>query len=430
MSESAGSTAYPYRRTIFILAVVLALAYVDRQLLVVLIEPVKRDLALSDTQVGLLTGGAFAFFYAVLGVPVARLADRTSRRNVLAGAVLVWSAMTCLCGAAQNMWQLLLARMGVGAGESGCIPPAHSIIAAITPPARLASAMAAYSVGIPAGVLSGMLLGGWLGEWIGWRAALVVVGAPGVLVAVLVRFGLREPPQASAAAGDAAHPAIWAATKQILSQGPLILVLLGSGLISLAVGVLLIWTPSLLARTTDLGIGAIGSWLGVIIGLGGAAGMLLGGVVADRLGRLRGARWRAATAAGAGALAALSAALMLAQGHAVGLLSLLIFPILFGMAPTGVTNAVIQSLAPQHLRAFTASVLIFVNTVFGIAMGPLLVGIVSDALSATGEALALKLALLGVVPGCFLLGSICHLLAACRIVETPSMPVAASGSQA
>lgn len=419
-APEAGSPGY--KRTVGILAVVLALAYIDRQLLVVLIEPVKHELSLSDTEVGFLTGGAFALLYAVLGVPVARLADRTSRRTVLSVSVLVWSAMTCLCGVTQNVWQLVLARMGVGAGESGCIPPAHSLIAAVTPPTRLASAMAAYSVGIPIGVLTGMVLGGWLGEWIGWRAALIVVGAPGLLVAALVRFGLTEPPRARGDGDAPKSPPLFASLATLLGQGAFVLILGGSAFVSLATGVLLVWTPSLLARTTDLGVGSIGTWLGLIIGLGGAAGMMLGGFLGDRFAARGEPHRRALTAAATGLLAAATSALMLQQEQVTALLLAMILPILFGMAPTGVTNAVVQDLAPTNLRAFAASVLIFVNTVLGIAMGPLIVGIVSDTLGARDQASALKIALITVVPGCYLIGSLCHFAASVLLARRAARP--------
>lgn len=411
----------PHGQLVFILALTLALAYVDRQLLVVLIEPVKRDLSLSDTQIGILTGAAFSLVYATLGIPVARLADRTSRRNVLSISVAVWAVMTCLCGAAQNVWQMIVARMGVGAGESGCIPPAHSLIASVVPAKKLSRAMAAYSVGVPAGVLIGMVVGGWLGELVGWRLAFLVIGLTGLPVALLVRFGVKEPLRAAAGAAAEPPPKIGAALKATLGTGPLFLVLLGSGLLSIGVGALLTWTPSLLARTTGLGLGAIGSWLGLVIGLGGAAGMLLGGVIADRAAA-RGPRWRMMMPAAFGLLAAIGALVMLQQTSATGVLILLMAPILFGMAPTGVTNAIVQTLTPPSLRAFSSSLLVFANTAFGLALGPLIIGLISDALGASGQGGSLKTALL-VVPAFFLAGALSHLAAALRFgdADRPSV---------
>lgn len=429
MKPPRAESEQPYGQVVAILAVVLSLAYVDRQLLVVLIEPIRKELGLSDTQIGIMTGAAFALVYGTLGMPLARLADRTSRRGVLVGAVVVWSLMTCVCGLAQNVWQMILARMGVGAGEAGCIPPAHSLIASITPAPRLSFAMSVYSIGVPAGVLIGMVVGGWLGEWLGWRMAFLVAGLPGVLVALLVRFGIREP-ASSAQLKAVKQPPIWVAAKVTL-RGPMPLVLIGSGLISLSVGALLVWTPSLLARSTALGVGAIGAWLGLVIGVSGAAGMLFGGVIGDRLGKV-GPRWRLMTAAGAGLLAAAASVGMLHQTTASGTLIFLVLPILLGMSPTGVTNAVIQSLAPESLRAFSASLLIFANTAFGIALGPLVVGVISDALNVDADGQSLKAALV-VVPSCFLAGGLCHMAAALKLkssspaISSAAHPVQVSG---
>ena len=181
-----------------VLVVVYTFNFIDRQILSILLEPIKQDLGLSDSALGMLTGFAFALFYATLGIPIARFADRGNRRNLIALALTIWSGMTALSGVAQNFWHLLLARIGVGVGEAGCSPPAHSMIADYFPAENRATALGIYSLGIPFGILFGFIAGGWLNEFFGWRVAFFVVGIPGLLLALLVRYTLREPPRGMA----------------------------------------------------------------------------------------------------------------------------------------------------------------------------------------------------------------------------------------
>ena len=176
-----------------LLTVVYSFNFIDRQLLAILQESIKADLSLSDSQLGLLTGFAFAVFYVTAGIPIARWADHSNRRNIVALALFLWSFMTALSGLAQNYIQLLLARIGVGVGEAGGSPPSHSIISDIFPAGKRASALGFYSTGVSFGILFGFLFGGWLNEFFGWRVAFFVVGAPGIALALLVRHSLREP---------------------------------------------------------------------------------------------------------------------------------------------------------------------------------------------------------------------------------------------
>ena len=185
-----------------ILTLVYAFNFIDRQLLAILQESIKADLGLSDSQLGLLTGFAFALFYVTAGIPIARWADRSNRRNIVSLALFVWSFMTAISGLAQNYLQLLLARVGVGVGEAGGSPPSHSMISDMFPPAQRAGALGFYSTGVSIGILFGFLLGGWLNEFFGWRMAFLVVGAPGVLLALVVRFTVTEPRRGLSEARD------------------------------------------------------------------------------------------------------------------------------------------------------------------------------------------------------------------------------------
>lgn len=178
---------------LFILTITYAFNFIDRQILVILQESIKQELLLSDSQLGLLTGIAFALFYVMMGIPIARLADRWVRRNIMSIAIGTWSFMTAISGFAQNYTHLLLARVGVGIGESGCSPPAHSMISDIFPKEKRGTALSIYSMGINIGVLFGFLLGGWINQYFGWRIAFIVVGVPGILIAFLIQFTVKEP---------------------------------------------------------------------------------------------------------------------------------------------------------------------------------------------------------------------------------------------
>ena len=175
------ATAKARNYALVLLTIVYSFNFIDRQLLAILQEPIKLELALSDSQLGLLTGFAFALFYVIAGIPIARWADRSNRRNIISISLGLWSLMTAISGLTHNFFQLLAARVGVGVGEAGGSPPSHSIVSDIFPAEKRASAMSFYSTGVNIGILFGFLLGGWVNEFFGWRVAFIVVGAPGIL---------------------------------------------------------------------------------------------------------------------------------------------------------------------------------------------------------------------------------------------------------
>src|SRR5210317_524499 len=195
--QAAQENPYASRKKAYYALVILTIVYsfnfIDRQLLAILQEAIKADLLLSDSQLGLLTGFAFAAFYVSAGIPIARWADRGNRRDIVALSLFVWSFMTAISGLVNNYLQPLLARIGVGIGEAGGSPRSHSIISDIFPPNKRASAIGFYSMGVSVGILFGFLAGGWLNEFFGWRIAFLVVGAPGILLAVVVRMSVPEP---------------------------------------------------------------------------------------------------------------------------------------------------------------------------------------------------------------------------------------------
>ncbi len=367
-----------------VLVVVYTCNFIDRQILSILLEPIKLELQLSDTALGLLTGFAFALFYATLGIPMALYADKSNRRNLIAVVLAIWSAMTALCGVAQNFWHLLAARIGVGIGEAGCSPPAHSMISDYFPAHQRATALGIYSLGIPFGILFGFLAGGWLNEFFGWRVAFLVVGLPGLLLALLVRFTVAEPPRGMAEGrlDTGERPGImetfvflWKKqTFRHLAFGAALAAFVGSGMV--------IWLPSFLIRTHGMSTSEIGTWLGLILGIPGGIGIVLGGWVADRYGA-QDTRWYLWVAA-----VAMLAALPFAFGvylSDTGVLALLflIIPITLGNFYQATTFSQIQGLATLRMRSVAAALLLFIVNIIGLGVGPQAVGIVSDLLNPT-----------------------------------------------
>ena len=365
-----------------ILVVVYTFNFIDRQILSILLQPVKDDLGLSDTAMGMLTGFAFAAFYATLGIPIARFADRSNRRNLVAWALGVWSLMTALSGLAQNFWHLLAARIGVGIGEAGCSPPAHSMIADYYPADQRATALGIYSLGIPFGIMFGLFAGGWINEFFGWRAAFFVVGLPGILLALVVRLTLREPPRgmAEGRADSADQPGVgetlqylWAKKSfRHMSFAAALTAFVGYGFIT--------WAPSFLTRSFGMGTGEIGTWFGLILGIPGGIGIALGGYLADRFGA-RDPKWFLWTTAAALLICVpLNIVVFFSTNSTTALLAM-ILPVLLGNFYQATTFSQTQGISALRMRAVAAGILLFIINIIGLGLGPQLVGILSDVLN-------------------------------------------------
>lgn len=371
-------SAYP-RYLLGLLFVVYVFNFIDRQILSILMESIRLDLGLSDTQLGFLTGISFALFYATLGIPIARLADRGSRRKVIAVCLAAWSAMTALCGLAQTYTQLLLARIGVAVGEAGGSPPAHSLISDYFPPEKRATALAIYSMGIPIGVLVGLAAGGWLNEAFDWRIAFMVVGLPGVLLALLVWATIREP------AGDAERITrgsgirtmdVFRYLRGLRSFRHLAI---ASALHAFAGYGVLQWNPTFFIRTHGMGTAELGLYLGLIIGISGGLGTLTGGLLADRLAGWD-KRWYVWVPGIAMAISVPFYLGIYLSPTAWGALAFFAVPNFLANSFTGPAFATVQSLTPSHMRSVAAAVFLFLINIVGLGLGPQVVGILSDLL--------------------------------------------------
>jgi predicted MFS family arabinose efflux permease len=364
---------------LFMLTLVYAFNFVDRQILVILQEPIKVEMGLSDAQLGLLSGFSFALVYITAGIPIAWWADRSNRRNIIAGALTVWSGMTALSGLAQNYTQLLLARIGVGIGEAGGSPPSHSMISDYYPPERRATALAIFSTGVHLGVLLGFVLGGVISQAYGWRIAFMAVGLPGILLAAILVFTVREPPRGRwESAAQAAYRPCWKDTFAELSSYRSFWYLAAAGGLTAFVGYGSgNFAPSFMVRNHGLEMAEVGIVLAIFGGGGGMLGTFLGGFLADRLG-VREKRWYLWVPAISGALALpLGFPYLLLDDTAVVIGFLFVVTIMINTY-LGPSLAISHALVPPAMRALTSAILFFVLNVIGLGLGPLTTGLLSD----------------------------------------------------
>ncbi len=383
--------------TLWMLLIIYTLNFLDRQIVNILAGPIKAEFGLSNTQMGLLTGLAFAFVYTVLGIPIARYADRFSanRVTIIAGALALWSLFTALCGLAQSYLQLLLARIGVGIGEAGCTPPAHSLIADTAPPDKRASALAFYSMGVPIGTFFAFAFGGWIAQTLDWRWAFLMVGLPGVVLAIILtltvkeprRLGLVAPPKADAPVmrfGDALKVLAGIRSYWFACLGAAILAFIGYGQIAF-LGIF--YGEAHLTPLAQIGLA-----LAVVVGIGGALGTYAGGQIADAAAKKDTRAYFSVPAIAMIASTPLFVAAMLMPGGAPGLsggfsdptlwsLALLIIPIFLNSLWYGPVYASIQGVVSPQLRASAVAIMLFIVNMIGLGFGPTLLGMLADALS-------------------------------------------------
>ena len=364
-----------------VLAVVYMFNFVDRQILSILLPAIRDEFQVGDTVLGLLAGTAFALFYVVLSVPIAQLADRVNRRNLIAVAVALWSGMTALSGLAANIWQLGLARIGVGIGEAGCNPPAHSMIADYYPPRRRSTAMGFYTLGISVGIMLAYLTGGWLVQNIGWREAFFIVGLPGLLLALIVRFTVPEPRRgASEQRRDSGStPRLIVVARFLLARRSFLYMAGAAGLSSFVGYSIINFMPSFVMRSFGMEIAALGFWLGIIYGVAGGFGFFMGGFIADHIGRSGHRRAMFFIALAVIVTVFFNAAVFLSSS-VVWCLVLFVIPSVTSHVYLAPVLSQTQSLVSLRMRAVASSVLLLIINVIGLAMGSPLTGVISDLL--------------------------------------------------
>ena len=404
-------------RVLFILLLAYIFNFIDRQIIGVLAVPIKADLALSDKQLGLMGGIAFALFYSGLAIPIAWLADRRSRVRIIAWSVGLWSLFTAACGLTQNFWQLFIARMGVGIGEAGGGAPSYGLISDFYPKEKRARALAFFSLGIPIGSALGVFFGGWIASHLDWRSAFLIVGLAGLPAALLVRLFVPEPVRGGYDSADGAasppappFPAVVAALGRtpsfwLLSFGAASGSILGYGLI--------FWLPSFFTRSFHLTLTQVGWYYGSIVLVGGVAGTWLGGWIGDRTGP-----------GDPGAYARIPAFCFVAAApcFALGLfapnlwIGWLLFAVgqMLALAWLGPVIAAVQHIVPPNMRATASASFLFINNLIGIGFGIFFLGSMSDAMKAVyGEEALLHSILYGLV--FYLLSAAIYFVAAGRL---------------
>lgn len=400
-TEVGGPYAYYVLAVLF---VVYVFNFIDRQILSILLQPIKEDLQVSDTAMGFLTGFAFAVFYAIAGLPLARVADRWVRRSLIALSLATWSLMTAASGLARNFTDLALARVGVGIGEAGCTPPAHSLLSDYFPPEKRATVLAVYACGIYMGVGLGFWLGGWLNDAFGWRVAFMVIGLPGVAMAVVVRFTVREPPRGmsertAATSRTYSLGETWRFLTRLPSGRRLSLGAAFQAFVGYGLGA---WIPAFFIRLHGMTPGELGLWLSWITGIGGAIGAFSGGWLADRWVRDQPKARVYISLVGALCSIPFIVAALVLENTTLALLSF--FPAnIFGTMWIGSAGSIVQDLAPPAMRATAAAVFIFILTMIGLGAGPQTVGILNDLI---GTPDAIRYSLLWVAVSTSLLSAV------------------------
>lgn len=409
-------TRIGYRRYLLtVLLVIMAFNYVDRLALGLALQNIKTDLQLSDTQLGFLGGIAFALFYSLMGIPIARWADRGNRVTIITVTTALWSVAVALCGLAGSFVQLMLIRVGVAVGEAGCIPPAHSLIADYFNRAERPRAVAIYMLGGGLSVVIGYFFAGWLNEFLGWRRMFIVLGLPGAALVALAWFTLLEPrrekrkeladrgacadaPGSQSAAVPPAQPSLKVVCVTLWTNVTFRHLLLCFSVVYFFGYGILQWQPAFFIRSYGFQTGELGTWFAMIYGVGGLLGTYWGGEWASRRAANNERSQLRALAVAYSSFGVLSAPIYLATNQylAFGLMSI---TAVVGAAATGPLFATIQTLVPQHMRATSIAIIYLFANLIGMGLGPLATGALSDALHPWLGEESLRYALLALCPG-------------------------------
>jgi MFS family permease len=398
--EPSVSPAAPSSRYRYVVLAMLILAYtfnfVDRQILGILKEPIKRELALSDTQLGLMGGLAFGILYSTVAVPVAWLADRASRTWIMTVALAVWSGFTMLCGAATGFWSLFLARVGVGLGEAGGVAPAYSLVSDYFPKAQRARALAAYSFGIPVGSAMGILFGGLIAARVDWRAAFLVVGGAGVLLAPVFKLLVKDPVRGGldgpAGAVDAPAPSFREVLKTVGRKPTFWLLALGATSASICGYGLAFWLPSFFMRSLGMTLAQTSVYYGLITLIGGIGGVWFGGVLSDRFGGANKAAYPLTPALCFVLSVPFFYAAMNSPSPAWAFVLFLV-PQALSLSWFGPVVSAIQHMVPAPMRSTANALYLLVNSLLGTGVGYWVFGFLSDRLAPTYGAESMRYAL-------------------------------------
>ena len=410
-------TGYPSAKrawfAVFVLIILYVFSYIDRTILTLLVGPIRQDLQITDTQVSLLHGLAFALFYTLLGFPIGRLVDSRHRITIISIGVFIWSVMTAACGFAKTFWQLFAVRMGVGVGEAALSPAAYSIISDYFPPQKLSRALSTYVMGSYLGMALAYLIGGGVitalqglpelhlplvGPMKAWRLAFLIVGLPGLLLGLLI-WTVREPKRRGALQKGGAQvrsvPLREVLSYMGLHRWTYAAHFLAFGVLALLINGMALWTPTFLIRVHGWSVGDAGAVYGVMIGIFGGSGVVAGGWFSDHLQK-RGVRSACFIAAAVGSgLAIVPTALMPLMHSNVGVLALMAPALFFGSFPFGLAISAIQQITPNQLRGQVSAIYLFFSNLLGIGTGPLLVALVTDYVFRSDAALGYSMSLVG-----------------------------------
>ncbi|MFC6199674.1 spinster family MFS transporter [Ponticaulis profundi] len=379
-----------------VLTMVYTFNHLDRQVFITVLEPIKAEMHLSDFVLGLLTGVGFAAVYATLGIPIAYLADRSNRRNIIAGALLIWSAATAACGLAGNVMHLFLARMGVGVGEAGGTPPATSMIADLYGPKERAMALGIYTTGIGFGIMLGYIIGAYVYAAYGWRAAFFAAGVPGIVLAIILRFTVKEPLRGASEARQAVDseeaPSLIETLRFMFGQSSYLFLLLGCLSICVSANAYVAFTASHLIRMYELAPTDVAVPLGLLIGGVGSLGAVLIGYLCDKLSA-KDLRWRPWIIAVTTAIALPFAFMFLQAATPMEAYMWNIVPNFVGLIYASIAYTASQELVKLRMRAFSSAFTLFCLTLIGISGGPAITGALSDMFTAQGAETPLKTAL-------------------------------------
>jgi MFS family permease len=404
--QATSSTGGIYRYYVLIMLMLTFMFNIaDRLVMSILIEDIKAEFLLSDTQIGLLAGTAFTAFYLILGIPAGRLADRTNRKNMVAVALSLWSLMAALCGAAVGFWTMLLARLGVGVGEAGGGPPSVSIITDYFEPQELSRAMGIFAVGAVLGPVLGYAAGGLIAESYGWRWTFIILGLPGVLLGIILYFTIKEPKrgryfkkdsgQAGQAGVDEQQP-FMVTMRSLFKNSVFFRVVLANSFTNIPSFAFAIWLAPTLIRNFDVTQGEVGVYLGAVLFAGGVPGMILGGYLADYLAK-KNLKWRPWYCSFAMALTLPFWSFCLLADSLEMTLTLYIIGYVLLVSTQGAAISMVQAAVLPSERGTASSISSLVINLLGYGIGPALIGLMSDNWAAEHGSMSLSYAVIATV---------------------------------